>query len=154
MKRNLTAYQTSVLILLFNVTPYELLQQCQRDSSSGLQICVVSFQPYRKCHKQDRSMVRSIQQSETELCHLQQVTDFLRMLHQGSKQLRISYCEFYRPDMHGITQMSAGFQDQSFVCSKSRRANPSAFLPCFAKSPKKVQIPNISHSLNNSDIRD
>lgn len=41
---------------------------------------------------------------------LHQVTDFLRMLHQGSKQLRISYWEFYRPDLHDITQMSAGFQ--------------------------------------------
>lgn len=85
---------------------------------------------------------------------LHQVTDFLRMLHQRSKQLCISYWEFYRPDLHGITQMSAGFQGYSFVCSKSRRANPSAFLSRFAKSPEKVWIPNTSHSSCNSDISD
>jgi len=41
---------------------------------------------------------------------LDQVTDFLEMLRQGSKQLYTYDREFYRPDLHGITQASAGFQ--------------------------------------------
>lgn len=48
----------------------------------------------------------------------------------------ISDYEFYRPDLHGITKASAGFQGESFVCSKSRRIKSQ----CISFIPRKNHL--------------